>query len=158
MTGLTLRPMAEDEFAVYAERLTREYAEAHRLAGNWTDEDALTRSRAELEELLPDGLATAHMELFHAVDPDGALVGVVWLCLEAPGGRPGAYLFDIELVPELRGRGWGRELLALAEARVLEQGRDSLTLNVFGDNAVARRMYDAAGYEVVTQQMRKQLF
>lgn len=157
MTSLSLRPMVEEEYAVYAARLTREYAEAHRAAGNWTAEDALARSKAELDALLPDGLATAHMELLHAVDAEGTVVGVVWLCLEQPAGRPGAYLFDLELVEEARGRGRGRELLALAEARVVERGLDSLTLNVFGDNAVARRLYDSAGYEVVTQQMRKRL-
>lgn len=36
-------------------------------------------------------------------------------------------------------------------------GATSLELHVFGKNRTAIGMYEAAGYEVVTQQMRKQL-
>lgn len=149
--------MSEDEYATYLERLTREYAEEHRNAGTWPAEEALNRSRAELDKLLPAGPATKGMEVLHAVDAEDAVVGQVWLGVERRKGSDSAYLYDIELVPEARGQGRGRQLLGLVEARAGELGCTSLELNVFGRNHVARRLYDAAGYEVVTQMMRKRL-
>lgn len=53
-----LVPMSEAEFAAYLERAVREYADEKVRAGNWTQAIALERSRAEYDQLLPQGLAT----------------------------------------------------------------------------------------------------
>ncbi|MBB6628918.1 GNAT family N-acetyltransferase [Nocardioides sp. KIGAM211] len=157
MSGLALRPMTDDEYADFLARLTREYAAEHTAAGNWPADEALERSRSELAQLLPDGPRTTGHDLLLAV-VDDEVVGHVWIDHGGrPGGRRGAFLFDIELVEAARGRGLGRALLAATEARVREAGGDSLTLNVFGHNTVARHLYETAGYEVVTENRRKQL-
>jgi hypothetical protein len=44
-----------------------------------------------------------------------------------------------------------------AEGAVLALGGTSLGLNVFGQNVVARTLYGNLGYEVTSQQMRKEL-
>jgi hypothetical protein len=66
----------------------------------------------------------------------------------APDGRE-AYLFDIELVPEARGRGLGRATMLAAEQTARSLGATRMGLNVFGHNTVAARLYDSLGYLVV---------
>jgi ribosomal protein S18 acetylase RimI-like enzyme len=85
-------------------------------------------------------------------------VGQVWLGMTHPRDTPGcAFLYDIEVAEAHRGAGHGRALLAAAEEAVRARGASSLELNVFGDNTRAIRLYQTAGYHVVTQQMRKAL-
>jgi GNAT superfamily N-acetyltransferase len=150
--------MTEDEFAAYLPRLAREYAESHVEAGNWTPEEALARSEAELDELLPAGLAQPHTLVLTATDEHDVAVGLAWITLVHPRGLSDtAWLHDIEIFAEHRGRGLGRALLSAAEAEVAGRGVAGLGLNVFGGNDVARRLYESAGYVVTTQQMQKRL-
>jgi ribosomal protein S18 acetylase RimI-like enzyme len=150
--------MTDDEFAAYFPRLVKEYAESHVEAGNWAPDVALERSQAELDQLLPAGVAQPDTLLLTAVDENGASVGLVWISLAHPrgAGRTG-WIYDIEVFGEHRGRGLGRALLAAAEQEVARHGVAKLALNVFGSNEVARRLYDSAGYVVITQQMEKRL-
>ncbi len=84
--GLTLRDMTEDEFAAYRPHLARGYAEERAEAGDRAPEEALARSEAELDELLPDGLAQPDTLLLTAVGEDGVAVGVTWIALVHPRG------------------------------------------------------------------------
>ncbi len=55
-------------------------------------------------------------------------------------------IHDLAVLPEHRGRGVGRALLAAAEARARRQGCCSLTLEVRDDNRRARALYDRFGF------------
>jgi ribosomal protein S18 acetylase RimI-like enzyme len=68
-----------------------------------------------------------------------------------------AWLYDIAVEPELRGRGLGRALLRLVEDEVRAEGVSRIELNVFGDNSPARRLYESAGYTEIARQMAKNL-
>ena len=50
-----------------------------------------------------------------------------------------------------------RDLGDVALARARELGATSMTLNVFGDNPTAIRLYETSGYTVTAQQMRREL-
>lgn len=150
--------MTADEWAAYRPRLVREYAQDHLQAGNWTPEEALARSEAELDELLPAGLAQPDTLLLTAIAEDGCAIGLTWITLVHPRGvADTAWIFDIEVFAEHRGRGFGRALLSAAEREVARHGVENLGLNVFSGNDAARRLYESAGYVVTTQQMRKRL-
>jgi GNAT superfamily N-acetyltransferase len=45
-----------------------------------------------------------------------ALIGTVWVALEGEG-TSGAWIYQIEIVPEQRGHGYGRALLRAVELR-----------------------------------------
>ena len=47
-----------------------------------------------------------------------------------------------------RGRGYGRALMEAADREAQRRGAQSIGLNVFGRNDVARRMYESSGYQV----------
>jgi ribosomal protein S18 acetylase RimI-like enzyme len=93
-----------------------------------------------------------------AETPDGNAIGFVWLALERqPGVGGGAWIYDIEVQPECRGQGFGRALLAAAESEAAAHGVDSIGLNVFGSNLIARNLYESAGYDITSMQLHKRL-
>jgi ribosomal protein S18 acetylase RimI-like enzyme len=158
MPTVTTNPMTADEFDAWRQHSITEYAKEHVAAGNYPEDEAAARSRAEFDELLPGGLATDGMVFLQARDDDGSPVGILWLSLTHPRGAPDtAFIFDIEVLPERRGQGYGRAVLAAAEDEVRRRGIGALGLNVFGDNPAAIALYTSAGYHVTTQQMRKLL-
>jgi ribosomal protein S18 acetylase RimI-like enzyme len=156
MADLHLRPMSDDEYAAFRSRLAREYAAAHVEAGNWDASGADQRAAAEMDSLLPRGPSTPGALVLSAEADGHGVVGRVWIALER-SDEPGAWIYQIEIDPEHRGRGYGRALLAAAEREVRRHDGEQLGLNVFAVNAVARKLYESSGYETVTLQMRKRL-
>jgi ribosomal protein S18 acetylase RimI-like enzyme len=150
--------MTETEFDAYRQRAVAEYAEEHVAAGSWTAEEAQERAAAEFEQLLPSGIATDDMLLLMAEEAGGEVVGWVWLSLKTPrGGDEYAWIYAIEVVADYRGKGYGHALLAAAESELRSRGVPAVGLNVFGPNVIAQRLYASAGYELMSQQMRKEL-
>ncbi len=111
-----------------------------------------------MDHLLPHGLDTAGVRILVAETPGGDPIGHLWLALEKqPGMGGGAWIYDIEILPDFRGQGFGRALLAAAEAEAAAHGVDSIGLNVFGPNLIARNLYESAGYDISSMQLRKRL-
>jgi ribosomal protein S18 acetylase RimI-like enzyme len=157
MAEVELRPMTEPEFEEYLRRAVSGYAAAHVAAGDWAAEEAEERAAADTAKLLPAGLGTEDM-LFYMAEAGGEIVGWVWLCLTSPrGDRALAWIYDIEVVAEYRGKGYGRALLAAAEEELRLRDIPAVALNVFGPNVVAQRLYETAGYALMSQQLRKEL-
>ena len=61
-------------------------------------------------------------------------------------GETRAYVQTIEVLPELRGRGAGRELLEHVERSAADAGAASLWLHVDESNASAIRLYEKHGF------------
>ena len=158
MPQICTRAMTATEFEALRSRTIREYAAAHVAAGNWTAEAAENRAADQTDQLLPQGVDTPGVLMLVAETSEGEAVGHLWLALERqPGDGGGAWIYDIEILPEHRGRGYGRALLGAAEEAAARRGVDSIGLNVFGTNLVARELYQSAGYTVATMQLRKVL-
>jgi ribosomal protein S18 acetylase RimI-like enzyme len=96
------------------------------------------------------------MLLLSAEAPGGEPVGTVWVALDRPL-RGVAWIYDIAINPEHRGKGYGRALLQAAERESAKQGAKAIGLNVFGTNTIARSLYESSGYQVTATQMRKEL-
>lgn len=158
MAKVTLQPMTPSEFADWRTYSIQGYAQAHVTAGTYPQDEAVERSTGEFDVLLPEGLDSPQMLLFTARDENAVKVGMVWVSLIHPRGAPdSAFVYDIEVDAEHRGKGYGRALLAAAEDEVRQRGIGAMALNVFGDNPVAIELYTTSGYRVTTQQMRKGL-
>jgi ribosomal protein S18 acetylase RimI-like enzyme len=142
MTKLTLRPMSDVEYE----------------AGNWLEEESLELSKNALEQLLPQGRQTPRVLLLSADNSAGEYVGYLWIGLDRPNtSKLSAWIYDIEVAEEQRGRGYGRALLRAAEKETLKNGVPTLGLNVFGTNHVARKLYESSGYSITQIAMSKQL-
>lgn len=82
---------------------------------------------------------------FVATADDGEAIGFFCYAV-SPESREGKLKFVV-VSPEYRGRGYGREMLALAVKYAFEfTGADAVQLNVFPENAAALRCYQRAGF------------
>ncbi|MCB5168975.1 GNAT family N-acetyltransferase [Streptomyces bambusae] len=145
--GITGRPMTAAEYGPWLVRAIENYAK------EWTDrglpaEAAQAKSRADHDSLLPDGLDTPGVWFRVLEQADGATLGTLWVSRHdrVLPDRAGAYVFDVEVAEEHRGRGHGRSLMLLAEEVALADGAPLIGLNVFAGNTPALRLYESLGY------------
>jgi GNAT superfamily N-acetyltransferase len=152
MPSLELREKSGDTLHAWLAGMWDEYRRDLIEAGN-SPEDAesnIERNRSQL--FVGDDLAEGQF-IFDVLRGEEK-VGTLWL-----GVKSGSdwWIYDIVVDPGFRGTGLGRPTLRAAEEYVRTHGGTRLGLNVFGANAVARHLYDAAGYEVMSVQMLKDL-
>lgn len=103
-----------------------------------------TAARRSVDELLGrPGLGT--ILLFEA---DGRVIGHAALTFGFSLEFHGRYVLldEFFLIPEVRGRGWGRNALALAETWTRSAGAAALRLELNHANIRARALYLAAGF------------
>lgn len=166
---VTLRPMTEAEYDAWYPRAVNEYAEDHIRAGSMPADKAHEMAAKQFAELLPDGQTTpAHHLLIGEVgeidevdEVDEVRVGFLWLHIpvrDAAATRPvNAFVYDVEVDAGQRGRGYGRVMMVQAEAYAAAHGAATIKLHVFGDNTVARSLYQSLGYVETNVNMAKQL-
>lgn len=158
MKIVSVRPMSVEEFESFRTHTIVEYAAVNVANGHWTSEDSIDKSTQAISTLLPNGLSTEHTLLLTALNQDGIEIGYLWIGLQRTSNpADGAWIYDIELYEEFRGKGYGRQLLAEAERQTKSYGVKKLGLNVFGSNKIARNLYESTGYEITSQQMSKAL-
>ena len=154
-----LKPMTEVQFERYLATAVPGYAQAHIAAGDCSPEDALALAQVDYRELLPDGLKSANQFLFTICDD--ALgddeVGIIWIAVKEARSARSAYIYDIDIREDLRGKGYGRLAMAEVEKQVREMGIFKISLNVFGYNHGARALYEKIGYQITGIGMTKTL-
>ncbi len=151
-----LRPMTDAEFALFRARAVRDYATDKVRAGEWPPERSEELAEAQTDQLLPEGTRTPGMLLLMAETEQDGPVGYAWLALAGPDVAR-AWIYDISIDEEQRGKGYGRALLNGLEQAAHEHGCSSIGLNVFAGNDVARRLYERAGFHLTAMQMAKPL-
>lgn len=82
---------------------------------------------------------------------------MLWLATNSPDGVQAGWIHAIEVDEAHRGKGYGRELMLLAEVESRRRGLTAERLNAFGPNVVARQQYESLGYEITSQNMAKRL-
>ncbi|OLB65835.1 MAG: hypothetical protein AUI10_05160 [Actinobacteria bacterium 13_2_20CM_2_72_6] len=152
---IILRPMTEAELGARLPALIEGYAEDLQRAGRASAATARTESERQLVDMLPNGIATPDTLLLVAED-GGQPVGWIWLSLPTPAnGRDTAWVYNVEVDADRRGRGYGRAIMRAAEDELTERGVTRFALNVFGDNPVAIGLYESLGFRVTQLQMAK---
>jgi mycothiol synthase len=130
-------PVGDDNRPAFEDVLRRSYVDSQdfpEVNDRQTLEDVLRGHKSE-------GIARGNWWLFRDA---GEPIGVLMLA-ECDDGQ-GRDLVYLGVVPEARGRGWGRELIrqALVQARSARAG--GLTVCVDARNKPARRLYDEMGF------------
>ena len=148
--------MTEEEYVDWYPRAISEYAEDHIKAGSMPADTAHDLAAKQFAELLPDGLATpAHHLLVGEVDD--VRVGILWLNIPVEGEAIRAFVYDVEVEPDHRGKGYGRGIMVGAESYSRDLGAGMIRLHVFGENTVARSLYTSLGYVETNVSMAKPL-
>jgi ribosomal protein S18 acetylase RimI-like enzyme len=148
--------MTDTEFAAFRARAVRDYAIEKVAAGEWPQDRAEVLAEEQTATLLPNGKRTDGMFIVMAEVEEVGLVGYAWLALNRPEVSS-AWIHDIAIDEEHRGKGYGRALLNGLEQVAREHGLDSIALNVFAGNDYARRLYERAGFKPTSIHMSKRL-
>jgi len=100
-----------------------------------------------LERLIP-GLRAHPTTLIFLAYRDGQAVGLAtcFRGFSTFAARPLINISDLAILPEFRGRGFARQLLAAVETRARALGCCRITLEVQENNRRARRTYEADGF------------
>lgn len=149
-------PMNEKQLQDFLDYMIPLYAKDKVEAGTWRTEEALELSRGAYARLLPDGIATAGEHLYMVVEEtSGTEIGFVWLHMDHDAGE--AFLYEITLYEDWRGRGLGKATMAAMEQQARELGAKAVGLHVFGHNRRAIGLYEQSGYAVTDISMKKNL-
>jgi ribosomal protein S18 acetylase RimI-like enzyme len=154
---LRLRPLADDELAAYIEASRAGYRSDLVDHARFPPAFAVEKADRDLAaytgvDSVPEGHSIYWLE-----DGDER-VGRLWFA-ERPSPRLGrvVWLYEIEIDPAFRGRGYGRRAMALLEEEVRARGIGEIALNVWGGNDVARSLYRSEGYFERAVEMAKEL-
>ena len=145
-------------FGPYLQASVAGYAEDNVACGRWPPQDALARSLAEFESLLPQGLDTPDNHLFEILaEAEGPVVGVIWFAVEIKHGLRSAFVYDVGIHPQFRRQGHAKRAFEALEPVVAGLGLSSIGLHVFGHNPGAQALYAKLGYGVTGVNMVKNL-
>ncbi|MGW2636764.1 GNAT family N-acetyltransferase [Streptomyces sp. NPDC001348] len=153
--GSTVRPMSEDEFGPWLAE-DRERFASSLITRGVSEAEAYAKADQGHARYLPDGPATDNM-LISVLEHEGTPVGTLWVGLRMALWPDAAYVLNVEVREEHRGRGHGRTLMLLAEAQGIGAGKNRIALNVFAGNTPAERLYTALGYEPTAHHLYKDL-
>jgi ribosomal protein S18 acetylase RimI-like enzyme len=152
---IRLRELTDDELPRFLEEAHAFYTHDLQAHSGLTAERAEAKSRGDHKLLFPGGKRQPGHVVCRLEDADtGEAVGRMWFAQREDGV---VFLYQVELTPERRGQGLGREAMRLLEERARELGATSLELNVFGGNAVARGLYRSLGFDEQAVYMAKPL-
>ncbi len=150
--------MRDDEYGPYLDVLRASYIEDMVASGTMTQAGAEAKADADIEEQLSEGVRTPDTYLYVVEDETEAPVGYAWMAArpDQVGGQV-AFLFDVWIHEDERGRGLGRAAMLSLEDEARALGLDRMRLNVFGHNEPARRLYRSLGYAELSVLMGKVL-
>jgi ribosomal protein S18 acetylase RimI-like enzyme len=147
ITGITLEPMTDEEFAAWLLPSVRALAENNVKCGRWAPEEALEMAKTEYTIMLPNAAATRTQLLYTVRDAaSGKHVGSLWISMRRKANRPEAYIEDLIINEDQRRKGYGRATMLAAITRARELGADTVGLHVFGHNPAARELYASLGF------------
>ncbi len=127
------------------------YTADQRQAFGLSDASAETYVDNQWAQILPDGQETQGHYFFQLVDDAGSTRGEAWLYVDDSMGL--AFIYELYLHPDARGRGLGREALEALADFARSHGATSFGLNVFADNERARALYRSFGFSEVSSNM-----
>ncbi len=154
---VTLQPMTPEAWEAWRVGSIAAFAADMVRLGGWPAAEAQARATAQLDQILPAGRETPGHEFCAIVAQGGETVGHLWFGPQLGGEPRAAFIWDIAVVAESRGQGYGRAALEALEPVVRGLGYESIGLHVFGDNEVARHLYRSVGYLETEVSMQKRL-
>jgi GNAT superfamily N-acetyltransferase len=147
--------ITEKEFPDYWRYSVESWIRDMGRAGFLREDITFEEAEKEVKKFIPDGLSTEGHHIMHIMDNENA-VGTIWYEIRDRVTRE-AYLWDIFIDEDQRGRGYGKEAMMELERTASKEGARRILLNVFGFNSIARNLYLKTGYQDAAVTMMKYL-
>lgn len=151
---VTFRPMTQAEFDALKARMSEEYEQDVARGMGVPVEQVREQSQQQIESLMKDGINSADHRYWKVIAADEGEVGVLWVALRP---RQEAFIYFIGIDEAQQGKGYGEQTMKQLEVVMRSQGITRIGLNVFGDNAVAQRLYQRVGYRAAAIAMVKDI-
>lgn len=149
--------MTEPEFNKLMDFQVEDYARENVEAGFWDESEALEKSRAEINKLLPNGLDTKDHFLFSLMDNStNENIGVIWTNIQKKKDFKLAFIYYIEIFANFRGKGLSKKSLTSLEDWCKLNDINKIGLHVFAKNTVARNLYTKFGFKDTNYNMTKE--
>lgn len=150
--------MRPEVFSSFAAKSVASYADDNVRAGRWPPEGALARSQADFAHLLPQGLETPDHYLYEIRDEAlEETIGFIWFAVVGNAVYRSGYIYNIQIAPVFRGRGYAKAALELIEKIAVAKAISKIDLHVFGFNVGAQALYRSLGYGITGMNMVKSL-
>ena len=153
---MALRAVGADELPDAREALRAGYAAGMVAHAGLPAEVAEAKAERDFAGLFPDGQPAALLDVL-VVEEDGARCGYAMLGERTTEAGRGARSEERRVGKECRSRGSACHEKEVLEESARARGLPRVELNVFGGNAVARRLYGSLGYEEIAVYMGKVL-
>ncbi len=146
---LVLRAMTPEEQSLFQPLSLEHYAQE--MASNYNAPIEEMRIEAQKEA---EKAQMQNAQFLSIVANNQVLGGLMYLINES---RQSAFLLEIFVYKEYRGKGWGKKALQTFEQQLKAAGIKQLRFNVFNDNWTAKNLYTSLNYEITNIMMQKEL-
>jgi ribosomal protein S18 acetylase RimI-like enzyme len=138
-----LREMKQEELTGFLDLMVPDYIDD--MVRNFCFSRDLAQEYAinETNHFLPQGVETRG-EFLYCIEVDNSVVGFLWYRLLYNGKR--IFINDIHVLPEFRGKGYGKSTLRELESRAAAQNVEHIELRVAYDNELALGLYNKTGF------------
>ncbi len=151
---ITLETMSLAAFGTWRAKAIKDFAQDKIDALTWTPEEALEKSRASYQALLPQGLHTPG-ELLFTINHDGTAIGSLWVHIDKATNH--YFIYDINIDADHQNQGFGQQTLQVLETLARQRHIKAIDLHVFGSNLRAQHVYAKMGFITTDINMSKPL-
>jgi len=150
--NVKLRKMSSQEFEIFAQYSTEDYAKDLLKESEYSWDKALMQAKKEFDEMLPDGPETKNNAIMIIEDDiTGDSVGVIWYLYEMTDGVKHTFINDFIIKTEERRKGYAIAALEEMEHDAKRHGYEECRLYVWKHNLAGKRLYEKAGYQEFRQ-------
>ncbi len=154
---MKLFPMTPDEYHHWFNRSQIAYVADKKRANDLTQEQAEKIAAQDFARNLPDGLQSKDCYFYSLKKPNEIAVGFILLLVRGPENDRRAFVGDVIIEEEHRGKGYGKLIMQLVEEEAKALGLNRIGLHVFGYNETAIQLYKKLGYLTSDLVMEKKL-
>lgn len=144
---ISFTPIHEENFEKILEESLNHFIEDLQISEMISLNEANTKAQNQLNTVLPDGIDSMGHLFFDIIDETRRVVGYFWLFIKEE--KKEAFVFDIMIHPDQRGKGYGKAAMILGEQIAREKGAQKIWLHVIAQNTIALALYRKLGYEIL---------
>ncbi|RED45037.1 GNAT family N-acetyltransferase [Aestuariispira insulae] len=152
-----LLPMTPSYYANWLDHAIQSFADDKQRTHGYAPDQARKLANDSITGLLPDGPETKDQHLYMVQEETGTPIGHAWLAMKDDYGLRRGFIYEIEILDNFQGNGFGRATMQALEETARALGAEALGLHVFSFNQPAQNLYRSLGFDVTGLSMEKAL-
>jgi len=156
---MQLVKMNFEQYQIWFTRSKEEYIKTKMESNGYTRLEAEQIASDSYAKLLPLGHVSVDQFLYSIYHEEfnDKIIGYLWFYFKTNGQSKKAFIYDIIIEEEYRGKGYGRLAMLACEIEAKKLGAMNLGLHVFANNAAAIALYQSLGYVTTDFSMEKNI-